>query len=77
MKKSGNKTYLLKYKEAYIVATPYIDGAYGLPRDIQTYTNEIQQVLHGVGGQSIGNGIKPSSAQRYACRLIQRLNRKE
>ena len=55
----GNKTYHLKDEEAYIVATSEIDGAHGLPRDIQTFTNGLQQVLHDVGGRSIGNGIKP------------------
>ena len=76
-KKIGNKTYLLKYKEAYIVATSEIDGAHGLPRDIVTFTKELQQVLHDVGQQIIGNSIKPESAQRYSCIVIQRLNRKE
>ena len=59
------------------MATSEIDGAHGLPRDIQTSTDELQQVIHGVGGQIISNGIKPESAQRYACILIQRVNRNE
>ena len=37
-KKRINRTYLLKDKEAYIVATSEIDGAHVLPRDIQTFT---------------------------------------
>ena len=45
-KKSGNKTYLLKDEEASIVATSEIDGAHVLPRDIQTFTEDLQQVLH-------------------------------
>ena len=32
-------------------------------------------MLHDVGGESIGNGIKSSSAQRYERILIQPLNR--
>ena len=75
-KKIGNKTYLLKYKEAYIVATSEIDGAHGLPRDIETFNNKIQQVPHDVGQISVGNAIKPASEQRYARRVIQRVNRK-
>ena len=54
--------------------TSEIYGAHGLPRDIQTFTDELQQVIHGVGGQSIGNGIKLASAQSYSRRLIQRVN---
>ena len=38
-KKSGNKVYLLKDKEAYIVATSETDGAHGTPRYIETFTN--------------------------------------
>ena len=52
-----------------------IDGAHGIPRDIQTFTDKLQLVLHKVGGRIIGNGIKPASAQRYAHRLIQRSDR--
>ena len=62
-KKRGNITYLLKDEEAYIVATSEIDGAYGLPIDVHTFTDELQQVIHDVGGKSIGNGIKPPSAK--------------
>ena len=56
------------------MATSEIYGAHGLPRYIHTFPDEIQQVLHGVGGKSIGNDIKPASAQRYTRRLIQRVN---
>ena len=75
MKKTGNKTYLFKDEEAYIVATSEIYGAHGLPRDMQTFTDDLQQVLHDVRGRIIGNGIKPAPAQRYARRLIQCVNR--
>ena len=59
------------------MAKSEIDGAHGLPRDIASLTNELQQVLHGVGKQSIGNVIQPKSAQRYARRLIQLVNIEE
>ena len=39
--KSGNKTYLLKDKEAYIVETSEIDVTHGLPRDIEAFTDKI------------------------------------
>ena len=73
----GNKTYLLKDKEAYIVATSEIYGAHGFPRDIQTSTDYPQQVLHEVGVQIIGICIKPALAQRYTCKLIQLVNTNE
>ena len=73
--KMVNKTYLIKDKEAYIVEKSEIYGAHGIPIDIHTFTEELQQVLHDVGGRIIRNGIKPESAQRYARILIQRVNR--
>ena len=59
LKKRGGD-YLLKDEEAYIVATSEIDGAHVLPRDIQNFADELQQVLHEVGGQIIVNDIKPA-----------------
>ena len=38
--KSGNKTYLLKDKKAYILSTSEIDGADGIPRDTTSLPNE-------------------------------------
>ena len=73
--KRGNKNYLIKDKEAYITATPEIDGARGIPIYIQTFTDELQPVLHDIGGQIIGNDITPESAQMYARRLFPRVNR--
>ena len=49
------KTYLLKEKEAYILATSEIDGSHGILRDAASITNELQQVLHDVGKRRIGN----------------------
>ena len=46
--KSGNKTYLIKYEESYIVATSEIDGARVLPRDTTSLTNELQQLIRDV-----------------------------
>ena len=64
-KKSKNKTYLIKDKEAYIVAKSEICCSHGLPRDKTSLTNELQQVLHYVGKKSISNKIKSKSAQIY------------
>ena len=51
-----------------------MDSSHRLPRDIQTFTGELQQVIRDVGERSIGIGIKPSSEKRYARRLIQHVN---
>ena len=72
--KSGNKNYLLKDKEAYIVAASEIEYAHGLPIYIATFTNELQQVLRVLCKQIVDNWIKPQSAQMYARRVIQHVN---
>ena len=69
--KSGPKTYFLKDKEAYTVATSEIDGTHGLPRDILSLTNELQKLIHELGKRSIDNGIQPKSAQIYVHRVIE------
>ena len=53
--KFGHKSYLLKDKEAYIVATSEIDGKHGLPRDAINVTNDLQRSLNDVGKLSIIN----------------------
>ena len=40
-------------------------------------TNELQQLLHDVSEQIIGNGIQYKSAQGYARGVIQHVNREE
>ena len=54
-KKRGNKTYLLKDEKTYIMTTSEIDGSHGIPRDIHTFTEKLQQVINEVGRQIIFN----------------------
>ena len=54
-----------------------IEGAHGLPRDTCTISDELQQVLYGVGRRYASNTITPESALRYARRLIARVNKGE
>ena len=75
--KLGHKSYLLKDKEAYIVAATEIEGAHGHPRDTNTISDELQQVMHGVGRRESKKPIKSRSALRYACRVIARVNKEE
>ena len=75
--KLGHKYYLLKDGESYIVATTEIQGSYGLPRDTNTISNELQQVIHGVGCQDVNNIIKTRSALRYVPRVIAHVNKEE
>ena len=51
--------------------------AYGLPRDTKTISDELQQVIHGVGCQYSNKTIKINYALRYAHRVIERVNKEE
>ena len=46
------------------MATSEIYDSHEIPRDKQTFTDELIQVLRDIDQQIIGNGITPESAQR-------------
>ena len=71
----GHKYYLLKDEEAYIVETTQLEGAHGLPRDTTTISDELQQVLHGMGRQDANKTITPDSVLRYSRRVIGCVNK--
>ena len=45
--------------------------------DTTTISDELQQVLHGVGRQDANKTITPDSALKYARRVIARVNKEE
>ena len=53
--------------------TTEIEGAHGLPRGTNAISDELQQVLHGVGRRDANKTITPESALRYARRVIARV----
>ena len=59
------------------MATTEIEVAHELPRDTTTISNELQQVLHGVGCRDANKTITLDSALRYAHRVIARVNKEE
>ena len=59
------------------MATTEIEGAHGHTMNTSIISNEIQQVLHGVGRQDVTKTITPDSALRYARRVIARVNKEE
>ena len=69
------KYYLLKDKEVYILTATEIEDEKFLTRDTKTISDELQQVLHGVGCQYANKTIKSRSALRYARRVIARVNK--
>ena len=59
------------------MATTKIEGAHGLQKDTTTISDELQQVLHGMGHRGVAKTITPDSALRYARRVIARVNKEE
>ena len=59
------------------MATIEIEVAHGLPRYTSTISDELQQVLYGVGCRDANTTITPDSALRYARRVIARVNKEE
>ena len=59
------------------MAKSEIYGTHGLPRDVMSLNNKIQQVLHDVGKRRFCNGIQHKYSQRYARRVIERVNKEE
>ena len=59
------------------MATAEIEVAHGLPRDTCTISDELQQVIYGVGRRDANNTITPDSTLRYARRVIARVNKEE
>ena len=43
---SVRETYLIRYEESYIVTTPEMDGAHGLPKYANIIKTDLQQVIH-------------------------------
>ena len=59
------------------MATTEIEDSHGLQRDTTTISDELQQVLHGVGRRDVAKTITPDSALRYARRVIAQVNKEE
>ena len=59
------------------MATTEIEVAHEIPRDTTSISNELQQVLHGVGRQDAKKTITPPSTIRYSHRVIARVNKEE
>ena len=70
-------TNLLRYKEAYIVATAEMEGSHVLPKYSIILSNDLQKVLHSVGKQNIVDEINSKSAIQYARKVVERVNKEE
>ena len=59
------------------VTTTEIEGAHGLPRNNTTISDELQQVIHGMGCRYANKTITPPSTLMYDSRVIASVNKEE
>ena len=58
--KVGRPTYLNSYEEALVVASAKIEGAHGLPIDVNTLGIELQLVIRAVNARQSTKEITPN-----------------
>ena len=72
--KVGRITYLNSYEEALVVASAEIEGAHGLPIDVNTLGVELQLVIRAVNAQQSTKVITPKASSHYNRLVIKRVN---
>ena len=75
--KIGRPNYLNSYEEALVVASAEIEGAHGLPIDINTLGVELQLVIRAVNAQQSSKDITPKASSQYTRSVIKRVNNLE
>ena len=75
--KVGRPTYLNSDEEALVVASAEIEGAHGMPIDVNTLASEPQLVIKAVNAQQSTKGITENSTCKYTHSVIKRVNCKE
>ena len=63
--KLGRPTYLNLYEEALVVALAEIEGAHGLPIDVNTLGVELQLVIKAVNARQSTKEITPKASSKY------------
>ena len=72
--KVGRPTYLNSYEEALVVELAEIEGACGLPIDINTLGVELKLVIKAVNARQSNKEITPKESSQYTCAVIKRVN---
>ena len=71
--KKGRPTYLNPDEEALVVAAAEIEGAHGLPIDVNTLQAELQLVIRAVNARQSTKVITPKSSSQYTRSVIKRV----
>ena len=72
--KNGIPTYLNPDEEALVVAPAEIEGAHGLPIDVNTLGSELQLVIKSVNAQQSTKVITPKASSQYNRSVIKQVN---
>ena len=75
--KVGRPTYLNSDEEALVVALAEIEGAHGLPIDVNTLGAELQLVIRAVNARQSTKVITPNASSQYTRSVIKRVNKRE
>ena len=75
--KIGRPTYLNSDEEALVVALADIEGAHGLPIDVNTLGSELQLVIRAVNARQSTKVITPKASSQYTRLVIKRVNNRE
>ena len=63
--KNGRPTYLNPDEEALVVSPDEIEGAHGLPIDVNTLGSELQLVIRAVNARQSTKVITPKASSQY------------
>ena len=72
--KVGRPTYLNSDEEALVVASAEIEGAHGLPIDVNTLGSELQLFIRAVNARQSTKVITPKASSQYTRSVINRVN---
>ena len=70
----GRPTYLNSDEEALVVVSADIEGAHGLPIDVNTLVAELKFVIKAMNAQQSTKEITPKSSSNYIRSVIKRVN---
>ena len=68
--KVGIPTYLNSDEEVLVVASAEIEGAHGLPIDVNTLGVELQLVIKAVNTRQSTKDFTPKESSKYTCSVI-------
>ena len=72
--KVGRSTYLNSYEEALVVALAEIEGAQGLPIDVNTLGVEMELFIKSINALQSTKDITPKALSQYTRSFIKRVN---